>query len=162
MHFTVYLFPNIVKHFIQNQGNFMIPFYVKGLYYPTLSKTKKMMRRALLIISIMILPVALIISCSKSSPGNDDSGTPINCDGVSKNYTTDVNPIIQTFCNQAACHDAGSTKGPGQLTNYTEVFNARIQIREAVRSGVMPQNATLSTAQKNTIICWIDNGAANN
>jgi hypothetical protein len=31
-----------------------------------------------------------------------------------------------------------------------------------VLSGLMPQNATLTTAQKNTIICWIDSGAPNN
>jgi uncharacterized membrane protein len=120
------------------------------------------MKQALIIICITILPVALIVSCSKSGSGNDDGGTATNCNGVSKKFTTDVNPIIQTFCNQATCHDAGSTNGPGQLTNYTEVFNARNLIREAVRSGFMPQNTTLNTAQKNAIICWIDSGAPNN
>ena len=120
------------------------------------------MRKALLVIGIMTLPVALTISCSKSGSAIDDGGTAINCDGVSKNFVADVNPIIQTFCNQTACHDAGSTNGPGPLTNYTQIFNARIQIREAVRSGTMPQNTTLSTIQKNTIICWIDGGAVNN
>jgi hypothetical protein len=29
-------------------------------------------------------------------------------------------------------------------------------------SGTMPQNATLTPAQKNSIICWIDSGAPNN
>ena len=120
------------------------------------------MKQALLIICITILPVALIVSCSKSGSGNDDGSTAINCNGVSKKFTTDVNPIIQTFCNQAGCHAPGSTNGPGQLTNYTEVFNARIVIREAVRSGLMPKNTTLSAAQKNAIICWIDSGAPNN
>lgn len=110
----------------------------------------------------MTLSVALTISCSKSGSAIDDGGTAIDCDGVSKNFVAEVNPIIQTFCNQTACHDAGSTNGPGPLTNYTQIFNARIQIREAVRSGTMPQNTTLSTAQRNTIICWIDGGAVNN
>ena|SRR5688572_3580210 len=120
------------------------------------------MKQALLVICIAILPVALIISCSKSGPGNDDDGAATDCNAVSKKFATDVNPIIQAFCNQAACHNSGSTNGPGQLTNYTEVFNARIVIRQAVRSGLMPKNATLSTAQKNAIICWIDSGAPNN
>jgi len=120
------------------------------------------MRKALLVLCIMIMTVTLLVSCSKSGSGIDDGGTAINCDGVSKNFVIDVNPIIQTFCNQATCHDAGSSNGPGPLTNYTQVFNARLQIREAVRSGTMPQNTTLSTAQRNTIICWIDGGAVNN
>ena len=120
------------------------------------------MRQAILIICITILPAALIVSCSKSGSDNDNGGTAINCNGVSNKFITDVNPIIQTVCSQAGCHDSGSANGPGQLTNYTEVFTARNVIREAVRTGLMPKNTTLSTAQKNSIICWIDNGAPNN
>ncbi len=48
------------------------------------------------------------------------------------------------------------------LTNYTQVFNARTSIRTAVSTGAMPQNATLTAAQKNSILCWIDAGAQNN
>ena len=100
----------------------------------------------------------LLFSCSKKdhSPGN------AVCDGTPKNFTTDVNPLVQTYCNQAACHDNASINGPGPLTNYTQVFNARGEIRGQVEAGLMPQNTTLTTAQKNTIICWIDSGAPNN
>ena len=120
------------------------------------------MRQAILVIGITILPVAFIVSCSKSGSDNDDGGAATNCNAVSRTFATDVNPIIQTVCNQAGCHASGSTNGPGQLTNYTEVFTARNVIREAVRTGLMPKNTTLSTAQKNSIICWIDSGAPNN
>ena len=74
----------------------------------------------------------------------------------------DVSPIIQTFCNQAGCHNAGSVHGPGPLTNYTQVFNARVAIKVAVANGTMPKTGTLTTAQKNSIICWVDSGAPNN
>ncbi|MEO5564017.1 MAG: hypothetical protein ABIR18_11295, partial [Chitinophagaceae bacterium] len=74
----------------------------------------------------------------------------------------DVNPLIQTFCNQSNCHNTNSSNGPGALTNYAEVFSARSQIKAQVAAGLMPQNTTLTTAQKNTIICWIDSGAPNN
>jgi hypothetical protein len=110
------------------------------------------------IVIIILLGILPIASCSKTSPVNPDP-----CYGVSnKNFATDVNPIIQTFCNQAACHDPGSSNGPGPLSNYAEIFNARINIRDQVQAGLMPQNTTLTTAQKNTIICWINNGALNN
>jgi len=117
------------------------------------------MRKAYTIIALLLLTVISIISCSKSDNGPD----PGVCDTVTnKNFANDVNPIIQTFCNQAACHDPGSSNGPGQLTNYTEIFNARIAIRGQVQAGLMPQNTSLTTAQKNTILCWIDSGAPNN
>jgi len=117
------------------------------------------MRKAYAVIAVLILQSIIIVACSKGGNAPD----PTVCDGVTnKNFANDVNPIIQTFCNQAACHDPGSSNGPGQLTNYTEIFNARLAIRGQVQAGLMPQNTTLTTAQKNTIICWIDNGAPNN
>lgn len=84
------------------------------------------------------------------------------CDNVPEKFSADVNPLIQTYCNQPACHDAGSTNGPGPLTNYTEVYNVRDRIKGQVEAGLMPQNATLTVTQKNTILCWISRGAPNN
>lgn len=114
------------------------------------------MRKALYT-ALLLLPV-FIISCEKDKPNNND----LDCSYVPKTFATDANPLIQTFCNQAACHEPGSTNGPGPLTNYTQIFNARIAIRDAVANNLMPQNTTLTTAQKNTILCWIDSGAPNN
>lgn len=119
------------------------------------------MRKVFLASLVIVSVLSFIISCSKSNSTTGDN-TSTACEGVPKNFITDVNPLIQTFCNQSACHNAGSTNGPGPLTNYTEVFNARSSIRAQVAAGLMPQNTTLTTAQKNTIICWIDNGAPNN
>ena len=102
----------------------------------------------------------LVVSCSKSGSGGDD--TTVTCEGTAKTFVTDVNPIIQSFCNQPGCHANGSSNGPGPLTNYAQVFNAKSAIRSAVSSGFMPRNATLSAAQKMAIICWIDSGAPNN
>jgi hypothetical protein len=118
------------------------------------------MRKAFVFMSILILSVALIISCSKNDPGGGNVN--IDCTNVSKTFATDVNPIIQTFCNQTACHDAGSSNGVGPLTNYSQISNNSAAIRSAIMAGTMPQNTTLSTSQKNTIICWIDSGAQNN
>ncbi|MBL7745444.1 MAG: hypothetical protein JNN00_18385 [Chitinophagaceae bacterium] len=117
------------------------------------------MRRFPFLVIALVTTLSFILSCSKGGPVNN---TPV-CDNVTnKNFTADVNPIIQTFCNKAGCHNPGSVNGPGSLINYTEVFNARSAIRPAIVSGLMPQDATLTTAQRNTIICWIDSGAPNN
>jgi len=129
------------------------------------------MIRAFTGISIIILFVFIAISCSKSGTtggnnnggGGGGGGNTVNCSAVSnKSFAADVNPIIQASCNVVSCHAAGSANGPGPLTNYTQVFNARAAIRTAISTGFMPQGGTLTTAQKNSIICWIDNGALNN
>jgi hypothetical protein len=115
------------------------------------------MKKTILICTIAASCILLINACSKKSSSPDNA-----CDNVSKNFTTDVNTLIQTYCNQAACHDNNSLNGPGPLTNYQEVFNARVAIRGQIQAGLMPQNTVLTAAQKNTIICWIDSGAPNN
>lgn len=103
--------------------------------------------------------VLIVFSCSKDSGGSKA----LDCSTVTnKAFAADVNPIIQSTCNVPSCHAAGSVNGPGPLTNYAQVFSARSQIREAIRTGLMPQGGSLSAAQRNSIICWIDSGAPNN
>ena len=126
------------------------------------------MKKVFLVAITIGCSLAFIIGCSKGSSSdnsNNNGGggdTPIDCTGVPKSFATDVNPIIQTFCNQANCHNVGSGNGPGPLTNYIEVFDARARIRPQIIAGLMPQNNTLTAAQKNIIVCWIDAGAPNN
>lgn len=116
------------------------------------------MRKATLFIFLLIACLFTIISCSKGGNGDD----PVDCSTVAKTWSANVSPIIQTFCNQQTCHDVASVNGPGPLTNYSQVFNARSDIRIQISTGLMPQNATLTAAQRNAIICWIDSGAPNN
>ena len=96
----------------------------------------------------------LVISCGKDEPG-------IDCGTETVSYATDVAPIIAAECATSGCHNAGSSKGPGALTTYSQVFNARNSIRSAVSNGSMPPGG-LSQAGKQAIICWIDSGAPNN
>ena len=108
---------------------------------------------------VMAAVVCLLYACKKST----GSTASVDCSGTTRSFATDVNPIIQTSCaTNSACHGSGSNNGPGELRTYAEIFNARSAIRAAVLSGAMPQNGSLTTAQKTAIICWIDNGATNN
>ena len=125
----------------------------------TLCQKSLFMKNIHLYLSALAL-LFFVVSCSKSSTGT--SGPVITCDGTTKTFAVDVNPIIQSFCNQPNCHASGSSNGPGPLTNYTQVFNARSVVRSAVASGLMPRNTTLTTAQKTAVVCWIDNGGPNN
>ena len=116
---------------------------------------------------LLVIAVVVIISCSKStasnSSNNDNNNNTVDCTGVSKSFSADVASIIQTNCaTNSGCHGSGSTNGPGPLTTYDQIFSARVAIRSAVASGTMPLGGSLSATQKNTILCWIDNGASAN
>jgi hypothetical protein len=117
----------------------------------------------------MLLAVCFIYSCKKSGGdstggGNNGGGTTYtpNCTSAAMQFTANVLPIIQASCTASGCHNAGSGNGPGELSTHAQISAAKTQIRAAVLSGSMPKTGTLTSAQKNSIICWIDAGAANN
>jgi len=114
---------------------------------------------------VLIVAIALF-ACSKSTNmtlNNNNNGGSVDCTGAAKLFSTDVNPIIQSTCaTGSSCHGTGSINGPGELRTYSEIANAHAAIRSAILSGLMPKTGSLTNAQKNTIICWIDNGALNN
>jgi hypothetical protein len=114
---------------------------------------------------IALFGLFIVYACSKSkSTVGDNPEIPLDCSTVTaKMFAADVNPIIQSKCaTNSDCHGSGSGNGPGALLTYTAVFNARAQIREAVASGRMPLTGSITAAQKNSILCWVDSGAPNN
>ncbi|RXK59835.1 hypothetical protein ESA94_12325 [Lacibacter luteus] len=123
-----------------------------------------------LVIICSICAIVFYSACKKSSSGtggnnNGGSGTTFtpNCTGAAIQFSADVAPIISSSCaTNSGCHAAGSTQGPGGLTTYAQINAVKVQIRAAIISGAMPKNGTLTAAQKNSIICWIDAGAPNN
>ena len=124
-------------------------------------ETTNSFSKFLLIVRIFItlLLAALLFSCKK----NAETAMVINCGGTQKSFATDIKPIVESSCSMDSdCHGSGSTSGPGELLTYAQIFNARNNIHSAVASGVMPKDATLSATDKNAILCWIENGAANN
>src|SRR5258705_5915728 len=124
------------------------------------------MKKGILVILASFL---LIASCSKSGSGNGGGGGgtggggSVNCTGVASAFAANVNPIIQSTCaTDANCHGSGSVNGPGSLLTYNDIFSARIAIKTAVGNGSMPKTGSITTAQKNSIICWVDAGRPNN
>jgi hypothetical protein len=124
-------------------------------------------------VSISLLALFIIAACSKSSDpgggggGGNGGGGSTNCSGVTNNkFAADVNPIIQSSCAlNSGCHGAGAptgANGPGELLTYSQISGARALIKSAVANGTMPKTGTLTTAQKNSIICWVDGGGLNN
>lgn len=108
-----------------------------------------------------IIIVLLVLSgCGDSE---ETAAATVSCTGLELSYTTDVYPIVQANCaTRSACHGSGSSNGPGPLLTYSQVNAARSQIKSSVASGEMPRDGRLTTDEKNTILCWIENGASNN
>lgn len=110
-----------------------------------------------------------LLSCSKSdNPGTGGGsggggGITFSCVGIDPKFSTDIQPILNTVCSiNSNCHAAGSSNSGGPFTNHAEVFAKRSGIRAAILAGTMPQSGTISQAQINAFICWIDSGAPNN
>jgi len=119
------------------------------MYFSTNNLIKKFF------VAVAILGV--LWACKKNDSFSAD------CSGPAKSFSTNVIPIVQASCaTNSSCHGSGSGNGPGQLSTFTQVFNARVDIRSTVASGHMPMNGSLSAAEKSAIVCWIDNGAPNN
>jgi hypothetical protein len=121
------------------------------------------------IILVIITGFFMLLSCSKGGDGGGGGngggggGGTVNCTGVPASFSANVNPIIQSTCaTDASCHGTGSANGPGPLLTYTQISGARIAIKASVANGTMPKTGTLSTSQKNSIICWVDGGGLNN
>jgi hypothetical protein len=111
--------------------------------------------------TISVLSSIIFSSCGKDK--DNGGSTTVDCSTVTnKAFAANVSPIIQSSCAIASCHAAGSTNGPGQLISHGEIAAASFSIRAAIISGRMPQSGSLTTAQKNSIICWIDSGSPNN
>ena len=116
--------------------------------------TTRFLRKIFLISAV----AGFLWACKKNNDANS-----ANCSGPEKSFSSDVNPVVQTSCaTNSGCHGTGSANGPGALVIYSQIFNARSEIRPAVASGHMPLNGTLTASEKNAILCWIDNGAPNN
>ncbi len=98
---------------------------------------------------LVLLGIGIWSGCSKDS--TTSSYTP-TCDGTVKSYKNNVAPIIQSAC--AGCHQ--------NYSSYSNLFASRNSVRSAIVSGNMPRSGSLTTAQKDAIACWVDNGAPNN
>lgn len=95
--------------------------------------------------------------------GGGSTPTVDPCVGLALKFAADVQPLFNSKCsNSSNCHGTGSVNSGGDLTDYNKIFIKRAIIKGQINAGLMPKAGSLTTAEKNTIICWIDSGAPNN
>ena len=84
----------------------------------------------------------------------------VNAGGVS--YASDASAIIMSSCGTANCHD-GSNSSRSNLTVYSTLFSNRGNVITKLNNGSMPKlPATILPADKETLLCWLNDGAPNN
>ena len=123
------------------------------------------MKKAIFFCALIIISISIFTACSKSSTtaGGASGNITFSCNNITPTFTNDVQPILNTVCSiNSNCHGGGSTNSGGPLTTYAEVNARKSNIRAQILAGTMPQSGTITQAQINAFICWIDNGAANN
>lgn len=126
-----------------------------------------MMRKVLMIFFAVFSAGLIFTACSKGDGkggGSGGSGSiTFSCAGISPGFSTDVQPILNSVCSiNSSCHASGSTNTGGPFTTHSEVSAKKTNIRAAILAGTMPQSGTITQAQINAFICWIDSGAPNN
>ena len=124
------------------------------------------MKKATILSALIITCIAVFTACSKSSTsagGGGGAKITFTCIGTAPKFSTDVTPILNTVCGiNSSCHASGSVNSGGPFTNYAEVNARKSNIRAQILAGTMPQSGTISQAQIDAFICWIDSGAPNN
>ena len=125
------------------------------------------MKKATILTTLIIISIATFTACSKSSTsaGGGGGGTKVTftCTGTTPKFSTDITPILNTVCGiNSSCHASGSVNSGGPFTNYAEVNARKSNIRAQILAGTMPQSGSISQAQIDAFICWIDAGAPNN
>jgi hypothetical protein len=109
-------------------------------------------KKILLLFSIFILSTHFYCT-SKSVDSTSNT-----CDPAIS-FSKTIKPILDANCNMSGCHD---NLVMTSLKEFQTVHDAAAQIKSALVTGKMPKNRTITTAEKNAIYCWIDNGAKNN
>ena len=109
-----------------------------------------------------LLGIYLVLLLMGGCGTEENETVEIDCTGVSVSFADDVSPIIQANCTRSGCHGAGSNNGPGELVTLSQVNRAKREIQSSVSSGSMPKDSRLTANEKNSILCWIENGASNN
>lgn len=101
------------------------------------------------VIAISTISVIMFDGCKKNNTPTPTNYTP-TCSGT-PSFSITVKPIVNSSCG--GCHN---------YSTYTQISGSANSIRSSIANGSMPKGSTLSNAQKNDIICWIDANSPNN
>lgn len=109
------------------------------------------MKKLVLVSALSFVSLVIVFNSCKKKETTPTAYTP-SCTAGTPSFSTTVKPLFQSYC--VSCHSNYST--------YSQISGSASSIRSTIVNGSMPKGTTLSEAQKNSIVCWIDAGKPNN
>jgi len=84
-----------------------------------------------------------------------------DCTTTPASFSDEIFPLVTTKCAIPACHDA-SGQGGQVFQSYNQISSAKdlIYLRAIVQK-TMPASGFLTTAEYNSLKCWLERGAKN-
>lgn len=109
------------------------------------------MRKTVLFIALFAI---VAVGCTK------EESTEITCGATTPSFSSEVNPVLQQKC--ISCHGDVMPRGNVSLSNYSKVAANKSAVRKIFVSTTAHEGVSVTTAQRNTVCCWIDSDAPNN
>ena len=79
-------------------------------------------------------------------------------------YKTDISPLL-TGCANIYCHNASELSFLGSYDKVTKIVSNGLLEKKVIDEKSMPPpdgDFTLSESERQTIMCWLENGALDN
>jgi hypothetical protein len=115
-----------------------------------------------LLSALLVLLAFTFLACSSENE-EDILPEPERCGDVTVSLSNNIIPIINQNCAISGCHVSGT--GRLDLSVRGNIIQSANQIRNFTQSGFMPPQRSgkvLTDAQKETLYCWVENGALDN
>ncbi len=113
---------------------------------------------------------AMTVALGGCAPGSGDGGiacpTLASCPDATPSWSTQVEPIVATYCATSQCHgDGGSQPMPYDYTSYAVVHARYTPMIAQVSMCAMPPSDTaapLPDDLRQTLLCWLEADAPDN
>lgn len=107
---------------------------------------------------VLALSIAGVSACSgKACPDDLPDSCPV--DAATPSFVNDVFPIIQTRCQK--CHRPTKPRDP-DLGSYDAIYAQRRAILYQIYSCTMPNDGSMTSDERTTVMDWFVCGAPNN
>jgi uncharacterized membrane protein len=115
------------------------------------------MKKSIIIASAFFMVMATVaISCKKKA-----SVDATVCSALDTKWSTSVNTITQTKCAKSGCHN-GSAKGGNYLTRAGITANASNALSEVFNKSMPKDGTSMTDAERNQLMCWLQDGGPDN
>lgn len=124
------------------------------------------MKKSILFLSVTLAATVFVLQGCLNDKGNVPVPPETKCDSLNVSYNLHVKPLAETKCaTSIGCHAAGS--GQGDFTSYIGLSSVSQTVKTRIELPAtdvlhMPQGGTLTQAELDIFLCWIEDGAQNN